>query len=169
MSRTSRRSFLLRSSAMPLAGMLGLPSLSEAAQSASFALPPAQTEDHRNPHRRGARPRVPGSCAHLYGPGHHRPGRIDRRGPGQRAADPFVRADADRPGPAEHRGRVRAHPHLRHLRRRAGRPVRHGAHRRRDRALGYRRQGAGRAGVPVAGRQGARPRPRLLRFGQRGR
>ena len=72
------------------------------------------------------------------------------------------------PGSAEYRGRLRAHPHRRHLRRRAGRPVCHGAHRRRNRAVGYRRQGAGPADVSIAGRQGARPGADLLRFRRAG-
>ena len=62
----------------------------------------------------------------------------------------------------------RTHPHLRHLRRRAVRPVRHRADGGRNRALGPCRQGAGPAGVSTAGRQGTRPRARLLRFRRAG-
>ena len=55
----------------------------------------------------------------------------------------------------------------RHLRRRAGRAVRHRAERRRDCALGPGGQGARPAGLPAARRQDAGPHPRLLRLADR--
>src|SRR5579872_3741156 len=80
-----------------------------------FALSPSKIEDHRSSHGRGARPRIPGAGARVHRSGNHRTGGVHRRRTGRRSADSLLFADARGPGPAEHRSRVRAHPHRRSI------------------------------------------------------
>ena len=121
MHSPTRRS-IMKCSLMPIAGLLGLPSISEALQdaAASYRRPKLKITEIRT-----AEVRVHGYQVHVRV---YTDQGIVGQGETTDAAEgnvPLIRsfrAHAGGPGPAEHRGRLRADPHFRRLRR-ARRPA----------------------------------------------
>ena len=163
MQSPTRRT-MMKCSLMPVAGLLGFPSISEALQNAdtSYRRPKLKITEIRT-----AEVRVHGYQVHVRV---YTDQGIIGQGESTDAAQgnvPLIRSFARLLVGQDPLNVEAAFERIRTSGIFAGAqagPIRHRVDRRGDRAVGHRRQGHGPAGLSVAGRKSARPRPHLLRF-----